>query len=42
MRTLLVALALLTVHSGAAQVFGTLYEFKGGDDGANPNGLIFG
>ncbi len=42
-QTLLIALAILTVHaSGAhASVFTTLYSFKGGADGASPHaGLI--
>ncbi len=38
----LAALALLTARSGTAQVFATVYSFKGGSDGAAPNGVIFG
>jgi hypothetical protein len=39
--TVLVALALLTARGGAAQgpAFATLYSFKGGSDGASPNGV---
>jgi hypothetical protein len=40
--TILVALALLTARGGAAQVFATLYSFKGSTDGGSPNGVIFG
>ena len=42
--TVLVALALLTARGGDAQgpVFATLYSFKGGSDGASPNGVTLG
>ena len=40
----LIALALLTAQGGAAQAsaYATLYSFKGGSDGASPNGVTIG
>ena len=41
---ILAALALLTAQGGFAQASGyaTLYSFKGGSDGASPEGVILG
>jgi len=42
--TILVALASLTARNGAAQAsaYASVYSFKGGPDGASPNGLTIG
>src|SRR5262249_11680407 len=34
-------LAVATISSAAATTFQTIYNFTGGSDGANPNGLVF-
>jgi hypothetical protein len=38
----LVSVALLAARGGSAQAFATVYSFEGGNDGANPDGLVFG